>query len=229
MTASPAIHLIACRDCGLLQPVEILTAAPADATVEAALEAYCQFLADHHEHDLTWLARYGCESFSDRALWDPMATITLAATDGERFYVVSGSRSSIEEPRIYRFAPGSLGAGNAMVLIDDQHLRRGLDLEFYPHALRLTKIEQFLSAVHDIVAHLHAEELPIAFDDADDPAISIARMPDETYEELLIRCAQIFDPAEIDTVTRFLRENRYEDGLLALRVRREAPALSIAS
>ncbi len=229
MTAFPITQLIACRDCGLLQPVETATTNPSDAAIEASLEAYGQFLADHHEHDLTWLARTGCETSADRPLWDPMATITFSATDGAQMYVVSGIRTSIEEPRTYHFVPGAIDVGNTSVLVDDQHLRRGLDLEFYPHALRLTKIEQFLSAVHDIVGHLDAEELAIAFDDADDPAISIARMPDATYQELLTRCADIFDPTEIETVNKFLHENRYEDGLLALRVRREMRVLLAAS
>ncbi len=228
MNVSATTQLIACRDCGLLQPVETSTTIPGDAAIEAALEAYGQFLADHHQHELTWLARTACETSSDRPLWDPMATITFAATDGEHCYVVSGTRTSIEEPRVYHFAPGSVDAGNASVLVADQPLRRGLDLEFYPHALRLTKIEQFLSAVHDIIGHLDADELPIAFDDADDPAISIARMPDATYQELLTRCADIFDAAEIETVIKFLRENRDEDGLLALRVRRESRFLLAA-
>ena len=51
-------------------------------------------------------------------------------------------------------------------------------------------------------------------------------MPDRSYQELLARCAEIFDPTELDTVSKFLRDNRNEDGLLALRVRRELRALS---
>jgi hypothetical protein len=226
MELSHNIWLIACRDCSVLQPVACVRAAGTDDAVEASREAYCQFLAEHHAHDLTWFARHRDEFASDRVLWDPMATVTFEVTDGQRTYVATGSRTSLEEPRVYSFAPGTLESVGAAILVDDTDLRRGLDLEFYPRALRLAKLDRFVLAVREVVSHLNPEELPIAFDDADDPMVSVARMPDQSYEELLVRCTEIFDPAEIDTVSKFLRDNRDEDGLLALRVRRELRALS---
>ena len=105
-------------------------------------------------------------------------------------------------------------------------MRRGLDREFYPQALRPTKLDRFISVLHDVVRHIPPAELEIAFDLADDPAVSIARMPNETYEELLARCIEIFDPWEWPRVSRFLCENRGEDGVLALRVRRHVALLS---
>ena len=225
MTLSNSPRLIACRDCGLLQPVVSTSAALVDDAVAALQDAYHDFLDEHDGHELTWLARVGCELSSDRPLWDPMGTVTFAVTDGERTYLATGARTALEEPRLYRFAPGNLSARGSALAVDDRHLRRGLDLEFYPQALRLTKLERFVTAVREVVSQLNPEDLPIAFDDADDPAVSVARMPEQTYQELLARCSQIFDPAELDTVSKFLHENRREDGLLALRVRREFRAL----
>jgi hypothetical protein len=226
MELSHNIWLIACRGCSVLQPVACVRSTGPDDAVEASREAYRQFFAEHHAHDLMWFARHGNELASDRALWDPMATVTFEVTDGQRTYVATGSRSSLEEPRVYRFAPGTLDSMEAAILMDDTDLRRGLDLHFYPHALRLGKLDRFVLAVREVVSHLNPAELPIAFDDVSDPMVSVARMPDQSYEELLARCAEIFDPAEIDTVSKFLRDNRDEDGLLALRVRRELRALS---
>ena len=68
--------------------------------------------------------------------------------------------------------------------------------------------------------------MEIAFDAADDPDVSIAGMPDGIYNEILARCAEIFDPWELPRVIDFLRDNRDADGLLALRVRRQVIALS---
>jgi hypothetical protein len=87
-------------------------------------------------------------------------------------------------------------------------------------------LDRFISVVHDIVSHIPPNDLEIAFDDADDPAVSIARMPTESYQELLTRCTEIFDAWEWPRVSRFLRDNRGEDGLLALRVRRQMSLLS---
>ena len=216
--------LIACRDCSVLQPLTCVRSTQADDAADVWREAYRDFLADHRGHDLACFTRHGDAFASDHALWDPMATITFEITDGERIYVATGSRLSLEEPRIYRFVSGTLDAVGTAILVNDEDLRRGLDWEFYPHALRLGKLDRFVLMVREIVGRLNPEELPIAFDDADDPMVSIARMPDRSYQELLARCAEIFDPTELDTVSKFLRDNRDEDGLLALRVRRELRA-----
>lgn len=225
MTSFNNSRLIACRDCGLLQPVASTSAAMVDDAAAALQEGYRDFLDAHDGHELAWLTRVGCESSSDRSLWDPMGTVTFTVTDGERTYLATGTRTALEEPRLYRFAPGSLSASGSAIVVDDRHLRRGLDLEFYPQALRLTKLDRFVTAVREVVGQLNPEDLPIAFDDADDPAVSVARMPEQTYQDLLARCSEIFDRAELDTVSKFLHENRREDGLLALRVRREFRAL----
>jgi hypothetical protein len=224
MEPSHNTWLIACRDCGLLQPVLCVTSIGAEDAVEAWREVHLQFLTEHRAHDLAWFVRHGDEIVSDRALWDPVATVAFEVTDGQRTYVATGSRTSPEEPRVYRFTAGTLRSAGAAILVDDTDLRRGLDLEFYPHALRLGKLDRFVLAVRDVVSHLNPAELPIAFDDANDPMVSVARMPDQSYEELLARCTEIFEPSEIDTVSKFLRDNRDEDGLLALRVRRELRA-----
>jgi hypothetical protein len=224
MDLSSHTWLIACRDCSVLQPAARVISGWADDTAEAWREACFQFFSKHQGHDLAWFARHGDDVASDRALWDPMATVTFEVTDGQSTYVATGSRTSLEEVRVYRFAPGTLDSTGAVILVDDTDLRRGLDLEFYPHALRMGKLDRFVGVVREVVGHLNPAELPIAFDDADDPTVSVARMPDQSYEELLARCTEIFDPAEIDTVSRFLRDNRDEDGLLALRVRRELRA-----
>jgi hypothetical protein len=216
--------LIACCDCSVLQPLVCVRSTQVDDAANVWRQAYRDFLADHRGHDLACFARHGDALASDRALWDPMATIRFEVTDGERIYVATGSRTSLEEPRAYRFEPGTLDVVGTAILVDDGDLRRGLDWEFYPHALRLGKLDRFVLIVHDIVGRLNPEELPIAFDDADDPMVSIARMPDRSYQELLARCAEIFDPTELDTVSKFLRDNRDEDGLLVLHVRRELRA-----
>lgn len=221
MGFSGKMLFVACRDCAVLHPAVGYTTDHPDEASSELLAAFGAFVAQHWAHDLVWFRRNGEEVASDQALWDPMAAITFEVAAGDDVYVVTAQRMNIDEPRIYRFAPGRLEVARTQVQIDDDFLRRGLDRSFYPQALRLAKLERFVSVVHEVINHLKPDELPIAFDDAEDPSVSIARMPDQTYDELLGRCAEIFDPAEFGTVTKFLQANRYEDGLLALRVRRE--------
>ncbi len=216
---------VACRDCQALHPVAVDPPMYDDEVTQDAVDAQRQFIAQHTAHRLTALRRHGIESRADRPLWDPLATIIFEVTDGQRIYVATGMRRSIDEPRLYRFTPGSLELRSTEITIDGDDLRRGLDLQFYPHAIRPSKVDRFIAALDDLLHHVAADELEIAFDAAEDPAVSVARMPDAVYDELLTRCSDIFDAWEVERVRPFLRENRDDDGLLTLRVRREFDVL----
>lgn len=226
MSLDSTLHFIACRDCGELHPILDTGAIFLDDADSQGVDLYKEFLARHHTHQIASLWRSGSECRADRPLWDPMATLTFEVTDGDRSYVVTATRRSIEQERVYRFAPGMLEVGSSEVQIDPHQLRRGLDRLFYPHALRPTKIDRFLSLVHDVISQIDPDQLVIAFDDANDPSVSIAGMPDGICNEILARCTDIFDPWELPRVISFLRDNRGADGLLALRVRRHIAALS---
>jgi hypothetical protein len=217
----PHNEFLGCRECQALYPLVASPHPVGDEAYEAAREGYEEFVQAHATHPTVRFRRHGLASSSTGPFWDPLAAVTFEVTDGERTYVVTASRRSIDAPREYRFASASLETGAPSIEIEDSGLRRGLDLQLYPHAMRPSKLESFVDVVRDVVSHIEADALEIAFDDADDPAVSIARMPDASYEELLARCATIFDPSELPRVNRFLAANRDEDGLLALRVRQE--------
>jgi hypothetical protein len=215
------LNFTACRDCDELYPVpDTGGVLVGDA---ASGEPYEEFLARHHSHHIAGFRRSGFECHADRPLWDPMATLRFEVTDGERSYVVSATRASIEDERVYRFTPGVLDkGGDSEVHIDPHNLRRGLSS---PRALRPMQIDQFFSALDEVISQIDPDELVTAFDDADDPAVSIADMPDPIYNDLLARCTDIFDPQELPRVVTFLGDNRNADGLLALRVRRNITPL----
>jgi hypothetical protein len=216
---------LACHDCGVLHPVEPIRPAWFDDVTQASAD-YASFVADHAAHRTAWLVRQDGDTASNQPFWDPMATLTFQATDGREHYIVTARRESIDDPRAYRFARGELETRSSEVVVDDHDLRRGLDRQFFPHALRPTQVDRFISIVHEVVSHIPPDNLEIAFDVADDPTVSVARMPTESYQELLVRCTEIFDLWEWPRVSRFLSDNRGEDGLLALRVRRQVSAIT---
>lgn len=219
-------RLLACHDCGVLQPVVRCPLDARDDADVARLEAYTEFIAAHAGHRLAPLRRHGTELCADHPVWDPAATLTFEATDGEATYLVRASRPSIEAARVYRFAPGRLVLDHAEVRVDAPDLQRALDACFYPHVLRATQLDRFLSAVHEVVGRIDPDALEIAWDAADDPAVSIAPMPDDSFQQLLARSAEIFDPSDWPRVIDFLSDNRHADGLLALHIRRHLSALS---
>jgi len=215
MGLDTTLDFTACRDCGELHPLVDTGATSLDNA--DGVDPYKEFLARHRTHDIARVSRSGSECRADRPLWDPMATLTFEVTDGDQVYVVSASRRSIEDERVYRFALGVLDeVASSEVQINARDLRRGLS---YALALPPMKIDRLLSAVEELINQIDPDELVTAFDDADDPAVGIADMPNGIYDELLARCTAIFDPMELPGVAAFLADNRNADGLLALRVR----------
>jgi len=215
MGLDTTLHFTACRDCGELQPLVDTGATLLDDA--DGVDPYKEFTARHRTHDIARVWRSGSECRADRPLWDPMATLTFEVTDGDRTYVVSATRRSIEDERVYGFTLGVLDeVGNSEVQIDARALQRGLS---YLHALPPMTVDRLLSAVNELISQIDPDELVTAFDDADDPAVSIADMPDGIYDKILARCTEIFDPMELPRVVTFLGDNRHADGLLALRVR----------
>lgn len=219
--AVPAIKkFIGCRTCGCMTPIVLPGAHDAPETVEAYLQDWYGFFADHARHDLVDLSADADGLASGGPVWDPMAELVFEVHAQMESFIARATRASIDLPRTYRFAPGKLSVEASTVEIDEADVRTALDLELYPHVLRGSQIDQLLGVLHDSLGTIAAEELEIAFEDVDDPEISIAALPEPAFRRVLDASARIFDDWERPRVARFLEENRREDGLLALRVRR---------
>lgn len=216
----PVARYLACRRCQRLQPYPPAAAAGDDDAAQAAREAFEAFAAAHAGHFCVTLWRLDeAPTHADRPLWDPLHTVSFGVTDGQHGYVVTAGRATLDEPRVYRFRPGAITTTPAAVTVADDLLARGLDRALFPHALRPSTLARFVDAVRDVVAGLDPAALEPAFDDPDDPTVTIARLPDAAFAHLLARCAAIFDAADWPRVRAFLESNRGEDGLLALRLR----------
>lgn len=214
-----------CHDCGCMTPVVLPDASAAVDTVTAYLEDWYTFFEGHAGHRLTELTAVLGAPVAGLHFGDPMARVTFAVADHDTTYLACGWRESIDAARQYSFGRGTLHLAEAAVEIDDGDVRRALDMEFHPHHLRPAKVEQLLSAVHDTLGDVDTEALEIAFDDAADPEVSVAPMPEAILRRILDASSQIFDPWELARVEKFLVANRAEDGLLALRVRRRPLAI----
>ncbi len=209
-----------CRDCGHMTPVVLPEAGAPPELVAAHCDDWYSFLAQHAGHCLAELRAEVGGPVAGLRFGDPMAGFAFAVSDGDTTFLARAWRDSIDAPRQYAFGPGEIGAAPAAVEIDERDVRRALDIEFHPDHLRPAKVEQLLSAVHDTLVEVDADALEIAFDDAADPEVSVAPMPEAVLRRILDASTRIFDPAELPRVEKFLVENRAEDGLLALRIRR---------
>lgn len=216
------IGWLACRDCQVAHPVGAPAVGMPSELHDELSAAVTAFLNAHAGHQITHVRRDDeCAVQSGLPLWDPMACVHMEVTDGNQYFVLTAKRRSIEEPRTYRIAPGRLEVRHACVEVDDRDIRRSLDRAFYPQVLGETKIDRFVRTLHELLSHIEPNSLASAFDDADDPAVSIAPLPETICTELGQRCVEIFDPFELHRVLAFLHDNRSEAGALAVRIRRD--------
>jgi hypothetical protein len=224
-----ATAFLLCRECLVVHPVFAAYELAARGRVcEETAIAYGEFLVEHRHHRLERVERHGLQEHHSRPLWDPSRVSFLEVSSGREIFTIRSLRDSIEEPRRYEVANGHIQTDPARVTIEEAEIRRALDHHFYPNALRPTKVDDFIQALREVLADLAGQDFDSAFDDANDPCVSIARLPDEGCVALLERCMGIFDAWELSRVASFVSANRDEYGALALRVHRES-SVSLAS
>jgi len=211
-----------CRDCRVVHRVyaahELAEGGPVS---EAAAIAYGQFLVDHRHHPLDRLEHCGTVDHHEGAFWDPSRTSFIEVSNGREAFTLRSARDSLEEAPRHEIIEGRLEPKPAEVSVDEALLRQAFDRHFYPSAVRPSKVDRFVETVRDILSHLPANELETEFDDADEPAVAIGRLPDEGCVALLERCMNLFDAWELTRVASFIGANRDEYGALALHVRRQ--------
>ena len=215
-----ANDFLLCRPCGVLFP---LPAQPSDGIDHEMQERDLDledFLAQHESHALEHATRSAFPAVHDRPVWDPMATSWFRVCTARDELVVCLRRSSIEEPRVGHLQRGAQFEESYSVEVDERLLRMALDRHFYPLALPSTKLEKFVVAVRDLIRELDPATIETSFDDAEYADAGIAPFPDALCGRLLSRCMSIFDGYELDHVGAFVKANRAEDGVLALRVHR---------
>ncbi len=201
-----------CRRCGVLHPL-LATLDDEDA------HELAEFRADHDAHSIERAERIPDSALFDGPPWDPMSGRWLKVLAGGDELLVRSWRRSADEPRRHELSATAPYVTDC-VEIDEPLLRRALDRHFYPHTLRTIKLERFARAVHDLIADLDPAEVETSFDDVSVANASIGPLPEPVCTALLGRCAAIFDPVELDRVRTFIAEHRWEDGALAVRVRR---------
>ncbi len=212
-----------CRDCWVVHPIHAACGPNAgDALSEESAIAYGEFLAQHRHHPLERVHRTSQRDHYEGALWDPMRARFIEVGNGDDVYTIRSSRDAIEEPRLHAVIDQRIHVVGVRLTVEEALVRRALDYHFYPYALRPTKTEYFIRALREVVDMLSGDDIETAFDDGDDPAVGIGRLPDEGCVALLERCLDIFDAWELPRLASFVSANRDEYGALALRVTRES-------
>ena len=225
-TKNSSGRLLLCRHCGVLHPLGLdgVDGGSAEAH-EFAVELQL-FRSAHAPHLLDLVTRLPAPAIADRPVWDPMATIWFHVAAGSEVLWVRSWRLSIEAARQHEVVTGPPAMARARVEVDAWLLRRALDRDFYPHAIRPHKLDRFVGLVQGLISQLDPAALDTSFDDAELPNASIAPFPDSLCAALLRGCADIFDDWELVKVAQFIDAHRHDVGALALRVSTEPASLT---
>lgn len=218
MTDGRGAIFLLCRACGVLLPTD--ACAPwrgAEGDTAAELDA---FRSAHETHGVERAERVDERVRLDRPVADPFASRWFQVAVGNELLAVHSWRVSADEPRRYELAAGGLPPVTSWVDVDEALLRRALDRHFYPHVIRPAQLEAFVSTVRALLAPVDPAEIDIAFDDPLLPDAGIGAFPAPLADDLIERCAALFDPVAMERARSFIRDHRAEDGALAVRVHR---------
>lgn len=207
-----------CRACAALLPLDPL--GPWRDTDDEAAAEIAAFQACHAAHGVEIAERLDEPARVDRPVWDPLATRWFqVAVAGERLGVRS-HRTTLDDARRYEIVASELPPVSTRIDVDEPLLRRALDRHFYPQVIRPAELEAFITAVRELLAPVDPAEIDIAFDDPALPDAGIGPFPPALAQDLIARCASLFDPIGLERARSFVEDHRAEDGALAVRVHR---------
>lgn len=206
---------MACRDCGVAQAlpgpgaVEI-----ARAELEQAIVAFCDA---HAGHVLTTVrAKEEEPPLADRPLWHPMARVSYSVTDGQRDYVLTARRQSLDEERIYEIREGRLPEIRFAVEVSSSEVASALRAAF-GSSVAPALLAELVKAVHELAREIEPRSLETAFDDAEDPSIQYADWP-ESYRGALLATGERILPRSLhDAWRHFVHEQALAHKALALK------------
>jgi hypothetical protein len=208
---------LVCRFCGLLSPI---SSAALEQSLDTEISELDRFRAEHDAHGLEVAMRSDAAAVHDRPVWDPMAISWFEVRINDELFVVRSSRTTIENPRTWELLSGVIEHSAGEVELDQEYLRLALDEWFYPQVLPPRVSDRFLAVLEDITQAIDPDEITEAFDDSDDPQVSIAPLPISARERVLERTQAFLDDIERQRFAGFVDAHSGADGALALHVRR---------
>lgn len=210
-------QFLLCRACGQLSPVGPQLAGPWHE--DEGPSDINRFRRAHGSHGLEVATRTAAPAVFDRPIWDPMGTVWFEVQAGSEKFVVCSVRPSIGESRGWAMTPGAIEGRASEVALDEAYLRLALDRWFHPQVLPPRVSDRVLAVVGAVAQTLDPVALTTAYDDADDPQVSIAPLPIDARARVLSRTQSFLGDIERHRFKEFVDSHSGADGALALRVR----------
>ena len=155
--------------------------------------------------------------------WDPATRLWWEVTNAARRFVVEGHRddpTASEAPMSYWCIAGRLRLVTTSVGISEEDLASAFDAALFPHVLPHRKLEALTEAARLSLAGLHPDGVETLYDSSTDPTVSIARLPAEALESLIVSLRPLLRTWEHERLGQHVRRLHASDELLLTVARR---------
>jgi hypothetical protein len=180
------------------------------------------FEGRHQKHHLEELQVIEGSFVSEGRYLEPVKVSYFEATNGHEKFLVKKWRKDIYTPLTYELVPGQLVLTKVTFSVQEEDIRKQLQAEkmFDDHADG--KIDKFVDVVRSVISRMDEKNLSSeSLFETGDPALSsyVSLSADEVGK-IVERCREIFAPAELKKIEKFIRENNEYNGVMTVLVQR---------
>jgi hypothetical protein len=217
-----------CRNCGAIHHVTPFDRAPmyalnGDEVAETPANDWREFMARHNGHRLESLAATGSDYYPNGSAVDPMSVRYFEVSNGSDTWLLRRSRASMEEPFRYALVDGRVIESGACLAVQEEAIRKEMKLHFSwaPAApLHDEKIDRFIGLFREVVNELDPDRAGTAEYSCTEENVAYCELDIATIDALMTKCRPYFQPAEIESLRRFVEAHRESDDVMAVVKRR---------
>ena len=190
----------------------------------ADLERQKEFFRCHAAHPVEELRVNTDTLISDKPSYESVKISYFEASNGQQSFLIRRTKPALDQPAIYQLIPGKLLVSNVSFDIQEEALRKQMAARNGSAPLTEEKIQKFIRAFQDEVETIGpeklAEEVEVA-EEGETPLLSYGIFKEARWENVLRRCAEDFEKADLNKVRKFIDENSQPDDVLSLLVKRQ--------
>lgn len=213
-----------CRTCGAIHHVTPFDRAPLYHAqhgdfVEQTANDWQLFMDRHSGHRLEPMLATGRDYYEKGLAGDPMNVRYLEIGNGVEALLLRRSRGSVAEPVQYSIVDGQFVEADTILSIQEDAIRREMKLHFsWAPASAFTdeNIDRFLGCFREVVRSLAPARAQETASAATDENTHYCELDDAALAELMGKCAESFQWAELECLRRFIESHRQADDVMAL-------------
>lgn len=216
-----------CRNCDAIHHVTAFDRLPVYLSSDGNAEEnpaddWREFMAAHAGHRLEPLTATGSDYSPDGSAFDPMRVRYLEVTNGGETLLLRRSRSSIDEAVRFSVVDGRLVDNGTTLGIQEDAIRKEMKLHFSwapAPPLGDAKINRFIGLFREAIRDVDPAQVRVV-EYSDSGAVAYCPLDAAMAARLVAKCRDHFEPAEWESLRRFIDTHRESDDVMALVKRR---------